>query len=72
MGMNALGQTLPYKRVSGGAGRYTNVPTEVWNGWIMALSGRALAVWIVLLDHRTFGGIVSTETKERIGLSPST
>jgi hypothetical protein len=73
MGLEAAGITKPYTRASGGAGRWTVVPTEIWtNGWIMALSGRALAVLIVLLDHRTRGGIVPTSTKDEIGLSPST
>jgi hypothetical protein len=73
MGLNVAGHTVKYSRASGGSARYVVVPTSVWeNGWIMALSGRALAVLIVLLDHRTLGGIVSSETKERIGLSSST
>lgn len=72
-GPQTPGVKTSYSRPSGGTERWTTAPKTLWtNGWVMALSGRALAVLIVLIDHRTRGGVIPTLTKEQIGLSSST
>jgi len=48
--LSALGDGAAYVRPSS-ASRYLRVPVEFWScGWIVTLSGTALAMWLVITD----------------------
>lgn len=63
---SALGDGGPYARQAGGGGsRYIRVPVSFWHhGWIVTLSGTALAMWLVLAEMQ--GG----REKEKVWVSP--
>lgn len=50
--LDPVGSKKAYTRPNRGGSRYVRVPLEVWSeGWIVELSGRALAALIVILDR---------------------
>lgn len=50
--LDPMGTKKAYSRPNRGGSRYVRVPLDVWrNGWIVALSGRALAGLIIILDR---------------------
>ena len=73
--LSPLGTGGEYERPSP---RYIRVPATVWqNGWIVTLSGTALAMWLVLAEMQ--GGredqdvwVQPDEARERYGLSEDT
>jgi hypothetical protein len=74
--LSQLGDGGPYKQPYG-SGRFLTVPLGVWqNGWIVRLSGTALALLIILLDMR--GGrttppwISPSQARKRYDLSADT
>jgi DNA-binding transcriptional MocR family regulator len=63
--------------VSAAGGRYVQVPLDIWtHGWLLTLSGRALALYLVLREAS--GGVLSrsatlsTSRKMQYGLSDDT
>lgn len=56
--------------------RWVTVPIALWqNGWIVALSGRALAIYLVLREvtgGRTGGASIPRRRRAEYGLSPDT
>ncbi len=56
--------------------RWITIPLEMWtNGWIVALSGRALAIYLVLREvtgGRADGASVPRRRRAEYGLSPDT
>jgi hypothetical protein len=75
--LSPLGDGGAYERPTPGEG-YIRVPTAMWqNGWIVTLSGTALAMWLVLADLQ--GGretqdvwVQPDEARERYRLSEDT
>ena len=75
--LSQAGTGGPYVRPSGGEGRYVRLPLGLWrNGWIVVLSGAALAILIILLDLQ--GGrssrqwVSPRQARIRYDLSPET
>ncbi|HLI15521.1 MAG TPA: hypothetical protein VKV23_05660 [Acidimicrobiales bacterium] len=67
----------PYVRPSGGDDRYVRLPLGLWrNGWIVVLSGAALAILIILLDLQggrpTAQWVSPRQAHIRYDLSPET
>ena len=75
--LSPLGTGGDYERPSPAA-RYIRVPATMWqNGWIVTLSGTALAMWLILAEMQ--GGredqdvwVQPDEARERYGLSEDT
>lgn len=75
--LHPLGDGRDYVRPTP-AERYIRVPAAMWhNGWIVTLSGTALAMWLVLAEMQ--GGredqdvwVPPAEARERYGLSEDT
>ena len=75
--LSPLGDGQPYSRPTP-ALRYIRVPTAMWhNGWIVTLSGTALAMWLILAEMQ--GGresqdvwVQPNEARERYALSDDT
>lgn len=75
--LDPMGTNRPYSRPNRGGRRYVRVPLDVWtNGWIVALSGRALATVVVIQDRlgtkRQNCWIAPEDRSSAIGLSDAT
>jgi hypothetical protein len=74
--LSQLGDSGPYRQPYG-SGRFITVPLGVWqNGWIVRLSGTALALLIILLDmgggRATPPWISPSQARKRYDLSADT